>query len=62
MAAVWGFAEPLRFLCVREFQNSIKESFYAEIKAAIASEPWLEAAYDVGADYIRGRNGTGVSV
>ena len=58
MAAVWGFAEPLRFLCVREFQNSIKESFYAEIKAAIASEPWLEAAYDVGADYIRGRNGT----
>jgi len=58
MAAIWGFVEPLRFLCVREFQNSIKESFYAELKAAIASEPWLAAAYDVGVDYIRGKNGT----
>ena len=58
MAAVWGITEPLRFLCVREFQNSIKESFYAELKAAIASEPWLEMAYDVGVDYIRGNNGT----
>jgi len=58
MAAIWGFVEPLRFLCVREFQNSIKESFYAELKAAIASEPWLEAVYDVGVDYIRGKNGT----
>ena len=58
MAAIWGLVEPLRFLCTREFQNSIKESFYAELKAAIASEPWLEVAYDVGVDYIRGRNGT----
>lgn len=58
MAATWGFVEPLRFLCTREFQNSIKESFYAELKAAIASEPWLAAAYDVGVDYIRGKNGT----
>lgn len=39
-------------------QNSIRESFHAELKAAIASEPWLEAAYDVGVDYIRGANGT----
>ena len=58
MAAIWGLVEPLRFLCTREFQNSIKESFYAELKAAIASEPWLAAAYDVGVDYIRGRNDT----
>jgi phage terminase large subunit len=58
MAAIWGYAEPLRILCVREFQASIAESFHAELKAAIASEPWLEAAYDVGRDYLRGRNGT----
>lgn len=58
MAAIWGRIEPLRILCTREFQNSIKESFHAELKAAIASEPWLESAYDVGVDYIRGHNGT----
>lgn len=58
MAAVWGYAEPLRVLCTREFQASIKESFHAELKAAIASEPWLEAHYDVGIDYLRGVNGT----
>lgn len=58
MAAVWGYAEPIRVLCTREFQASIKESFHAELKAAIASEPWLEAHYDVGVDYLRGKNGT----
>lgn len=58
MAAVWGYAEPLRILCTREFQVSISESFHAELKAAIASEPWLEAHYDVGRDYLRGANGT----
>lgn len=58
MAAIWGYAEPLRILCTREFQASIKESFHAELKAAIASEPWLDAAYDVGIDYLRGKNGT----
>jgi phage terminase large subunit len=58
MAAIWGYAEPLRILCTREFQISIKESFHAELKAAIASEPWLDAFYDVGTDYLRGPNGT----
>lgn len=58
MAAIWGYAEPLRILCTRELQVSIKESFHAELKNAIASIPWLEAAYDVGVDYIRGKNGT----
>jgi len=55
MAATFGVVEGLRFLCGRELQGSIKESFYAELKNAIASEPWLEAAYDVGVDYIRSR-------
>lgn len=58
MAAIWGYAEPLRVLCTREYQVSIKESFHAELKAAIASEPWLSAHYDVGVDYLRGANGT----
>lgn len=58
MAAIWGYVEPLRILCTRELQVSIKESFHAEVKNAIASELWLEASYDVGIDYIRGRNGT----
>lgn len=58
MAAIWGYAEPLRILCTREFQASIKESFHAELKAAIAAHPFLEAHYDVGVDYLRGANGT----
>lgn len=58
MAAVWGYAEPLRILCTRELQVSIKESFHAELKNAIAATPWLSAAYDVGENYIRGYNGT----
>ena len=58
MAAIWGYAEPLRILCTRDIQDSIKESFHAELKNAIASEPWLAAHYDVGIDYLRGRNGT----
>jgi len=58
MAAIWGYAEPLRILCTRDIQDSIKESFHAELKNAIASEQWLEAAYDVGIDYLRGKNGT----
>lgn len=58
MASIFGYAEPLRILCTREFQASIKESFHAELKSAIASYPWLAAHYDVGVDYLRGRNGT----
>lgn len=58
MAAIWGMVEPLRILCVREFQASIKESFHAELKNAIESMPWLAAHYDVGVDYLRGKNGT----
>lgn len=58
MAAVFGYAEPLRILCTRELQISIKESFYAELKNAIESEPWLAAHYDVGESFIRGVNGT----
>jgi len=58
ISAVWGYAERLRILCVREFQASIKESFHAELKAAIEATPFLASHYDVGVDYIKGRNGT----
>lgn len=59
MAAIWGAESKIRILCTREFQNSIKQSFHAELKNAIASEPWLTGQYDVGADYIRHKtNGT----
>ena len=53
-----GYAEPLRVLCTRELQVTIKESFHAELKSAIAAYPWLSAHYDVGIDYLRGKNGT----
>lgn len=58
MAAVWGAIEPLRILCTREIQASIKESFHAELKRVIESTPWLRAQYDLGKDYLRGHNGT----
>ena len=58
MAAVFGYAEPLRILCTRDIQNSIRESFHAETKSAIQSTPWLSDHYEVGANYIRGKNGT----
>jgi len=58
MAAVHGYRcaaanEPGVIVCGREFMNSLDESSMAEVKAAIASEPWLAAAYDVGEKYIR---------
>jgi phage terminase large subunit len=40
----------------REYMNSLDESSFAEIKAAITSEPWLAANYDVGEKYIRTRD------
>ena len=58
MLAVRGYARPLRILCGREIQNSIKESSMAEVIRAIDSEPWLARHYDYGESFIRGANGT----
>lgn len=59
MAAIWGAVEPLRILCTREYQNSIKQSFHAELKNAILSDEWLSSVYDVGIDFLRHKtNGT----
>jgi phage terminase large subunit len=40
-------------LCVREFMNSLADSSFAEIKAAIESEEWLRPHFDIGETYIR---------
>ena len=58
MAAVFGYMQPIRVLCARDLQVSIKESFHQELKSAISAYPWLDANYDVGVDYLRGHNGT----
>lgn len=58
IAAIWGHEEPLRILCTRELQVSIKDSFHRELRDAIGRIPWLAAHYEVGVDYLRGRNGT----
>lgn len=62
MTAVKGYqlskaGEEGVIVCGREFMNSLDESSMAEVKAAIASEPWLAAHYDVGEKYIRTRDG-----
>jgi phage terminase large subunit len=44
-------------VCGREFMNSLADSSFAEVKAAIGEEPWLSAKYDVGESYIRTRDG-----
>lgn len=61
MAAVQGvrFAQanmPGVIVCGREFMNSLDESSLAEVKGAIASEPWLAERYDVGEKYVRTRD------
>lgn len=58
IAALWGYTEPLRILCVRQFQNSIPESFYREVVDALELNPWLKGHYTVTKESITGKNGT----
>ena len=55
----WGHLEGKsgQILCAREFMNSLDDSSLSEIKAAIASVPWLEQYYEVGEKFIRSRDG-----
>jgi len=62
MAAVRGYqlAKAKKtgvIVCGREFMNSLADSSLSEVKAAIASEPWLAKHYDVGETYIRTKDG-----
>lgn len=65
MTAVWA----LRFaqagisgviLCARELVKSLEESSFAEVKAAIASEPWLAEQFELGETFIRTRRDIGM--
>jgi phage terminase large subunit len=54
----WGMAGiEGQILCAREFMNSLDESSLEEIKAAIASEPFLADYYEVGEKYVRSKDG-----
>lgn len=56
--ALRGLDRPLRILCARELQNSIRDSVHQEVIKAISSYPWLASQYEWGESYIRGKNGT----
>ena len=62
MTAIRGYMHGMNgvsgvLLCGREFMNSLEESSLEEVKAAIQSEPWLSAYYEVGEKYIKSRDG-----
>ncbi len=40
-------------LCAREFQNSLDDSSFAEVVAAIQSDPYLSTRWEIGRQYIR---------
>lgn len=40
-------------LCGRQFMNSLDDSSMEEVKAAIRSEPWLHAHFEIGEKFIR---------
>lgn len=40
-------------LCAREFQNSLDDSSFAEVVAAIESDPYLATRWEIGQTYIR---------
>ena len=44
-------------LCGRQFMNSLDDSSMEEVKAAIRSEPWLEAHFEIGEKYIKTKSG-----
>lgn len=46
-----------QILCAREFMNSLSESSFEEIKAAILSVPALTAYYEIGERFIRSKDG-----
>lgn len=46
-----------QILCARKYQNSLADSSLEEIKRAIEDEPWLAAAFEVGENYVRTKDG-----
>jgi phage terminase large subunit len=61
MTAVRGYQWAMKgeegtIVCGREFMNSLAESSFTEVAAAIKSEDWLADFYDIGETYIRTRD------
>lgn len=42
-------------VCARQFMNSLADSSFAEVRAAIESDPWLSSQYEIGETFIRTR-------
>jgi len=40
-------------LCGRQFMNSLADSSFSEVAAAIRSDPWLNSIFDIGETFIR---------
>ncbi len=62
MSAIKGYQYAMegrsgQILCGREFQNSLDESSFIEVKNAIMSIDWLNDFYEVGQNYIRTKCG-----
>ena len=53
-----GMTRPIRVLCARELQTSIKDSVHKLLSDLIAAEPAMAAFYEVQQTVIKGRNGT----
>jgi len=49
---VWAACEKIRVLCGRQFQNSIPQSFFAELKNALDITPELAKFFDIKKDSI----------
>ena len=62
MAAIKGYQHGMAgtsgiILCARQFMNSLEDSSLEEVKRAIEDVPWLAAYYDIGAKYIKSKDG-----
>ena len=62
MSAIRGYELAMQdkrgqIICGREFQNSLSDSSFAEVKAAIMEVDWLAEFYEIGANYIRTKCG-----
>lgn len=55
---VWGMEKPLRVVCAREIQKSIKDSVHQLLSDLIRSTPALNAHYEIQEAVIKGKNGT----
>lgn len=55
---VMGVEKPLRIVCAREIQKSIKDSVHQLISDVIRGNPIFNAFYEIQETLIRGKNGT----